>query len=391
MKPINEALQEDAARRERWSYLTEGIEKDTPGVKSERMVDYRTRLVESMCENTQKWMNEQRMVTPSQQLSEDTLIANVGAFTTFAFPLVRRVMARLIAPELFTVQPMSQPTGKIFYLDFKYGTTDGGAGVTEGERIDLPTTNTDRTYADRTNETGDVNEMNMDISEVTVTAVQKALKAEWTIEAAQDLMAYHSLEAESELLAVMADQIIREIDRNLISDCLDGATAGTVTWDAGGYAGTLPSEQRAHNETLYEAIVEANNYIYKKRYVDATWIVADPDTVSRLEKIQGFAMNDFMGASGDIGHRGRHLFGTLKNRWLVYKDPWMTANTMLMGYRGSSWMDAGYVYAPYIPFYVSPTLIDPDTFKPRRGMMSRYAKQMVIGDMYSTVTITPAS
>jgi hypothetical protein len=154
MKPINEALQEDAARRERWSYLTEGIEKDTPGVKSERMVDYRTRLVESMCENTQKWMNEQRMVTPSQQLSEDTLIANVGAFTTFAFPLVRRVMARLIAPELFTVQPMSQPTGKIFYLDFKYGTTDGGAGVTEGERIDLPTTNTDRTYADRTNETG---------------------------------------------------------------------------------------------------------------------------------------------------------------------------------------------------------------------------------------------
>lgn len=389
MKPINEALMDDPARRERWSHLTEGIEKDTVGVTRPSMIEHRRKLVESMCENVKGWLETQGRPTPgSDKLNEDTLIANVGAFTTYAFPLVRRVMARLIAPELFVVQPMSQPTGKIFFMDFKYGTDD--SPTAEGDRIDVKA-NFNEDYADRTAETGDINEMNMAISESTVTAVEKALRAEWTIEAQQDLYAYHGLNAEEELMAAMADEIIREIDRELISTCLAGASAGTVTWNAGGYSGTLPSEQKAWNETLYEAIVEANNYVYKKRYRDASWIVADPDTVSRLEKLQGFHLAHSSDAQFGVQHRGRHLFGTLKNRWNIYKDPWMTANTMLLGYRGESWMDAGFVYAPYIPFYVSPVLIDPNTMKPRRGMMSRYASKMVVGDMYAKVSITPAS
>ena len=390
MKPINEALQNDPARAKRWEHLTEAkkLAEQTPGVKAPAMIAHRTKLIESMCDNVNEWLNAQRYASPSIKLNEDTLIANVGAFTTYAFPLVRRVMSRLIAPELFVVQPMSQPTGKVFFMDFKYGTTD--SPTTEGDRIDVQA-NFNEDYGDRTPETGDTNEMNMAISEATVTAVQKALRAEWTIEAQQDLFAYHGLNAEEELMAAMADEIVREIDRELIGDCLTGVGAGTVTWDAGGYSGTLPSEQKAWNETLYEAIVEANNEIYKRRYRDATWIVADPDTVSRLEKLQGFHLSHDSDAGFGVQHRGRHLFGTLKNRWNIYKDPWMTSNTMLIGYRGDSWMDAGFVYAPYIPFYVSPVLIDPSTMKPRRGMMSRYAKKMVVSEMYAKVSITPAS
>lgn len=367
-KGLNPALAEDAARRERWAYLTEGVKDDR-----------RRWVTEAMLDNVQAW-------TQIPSVREDTLQTNVGAFTTFAFPLIRRIYPRLIATELFSVQPMSQPTGKVFFLDFKYGT-----GADDGNRIDLKA-NFNKAFAN-SSEGASVAEINMDISSTTVTAIEKKLKAEWSIEAQQDLYAYHGLNAESELMAVLGDEILREIDRELIDHAVDNAGAGNVNWDAApaSYATWDYSQRRAYDESLYGAIVDANNAIFKKRYRNATWIVADADTCARLEKLEGFKLADNSDANAEIQHGGRHLFGTLKTRWKIYKDPWFTTNKMLLGFKGDSFLDAGLVYAPYIPVYVTPLFVDPATFKPRRGMMSRYAKQMVVSDCFATVTVTNAS
>jgi len=367
-KGLNPALCEDTARAAKWAYLTEGI------------TDPRKRWVtEAMLENTESW-------TEMPGVREDTLATNVGAFTTFAFPLVRRIYPRLIATDLFSVQPMSQPTGKVFYLDFKYG-----SGADDGNRIDLKA-NFSKTYAN-SSEGSAVKEINMDISSITVTAIQKKLKAEWSVEAQQDLFAYHGLNAESELMSVLGDEILREVDRELIDHAYDNAGAGNTNWDAApaAYAGWDYQQRRAYDESLYGAIVDANNAIFKLRYRNATWIVADADSCARLEKLEGFKLADNSDTNSEIQHGGRHLFGTLKTRWKIYKDPWFTTNTMLLGFKGDSFLDAGLVYAPFIPVYVTPTFVDPATFKPRRGMMSRYAKQMVVSDCFATVTVTNAS
>ncbi|MEW6613934.1 MAG: phage major capsid protein [Thermodesulfobacteriota bacterium] len=349
-------LNEDEERRERWAYLTEDI-KD----------DLLRRQVETMLDNEAWYMD---------YLEETSQTSNVGTFTTFAFPLVRRIYPKLIATELVSVQPMTQPTGKIFYLDFKYNTG--------GQRID---TNPDKTYANAT-EGGAVKEINFDITSVTVEAGEKKLKAKWTIEAQQDLMAYHGLDAETELMGVCGDEITREIDRDIIDDVVAQASAGNVNWSK-----TIPTtapwnvlDPKVYKETLYDAIIDANNMIFKKRYRNASWIVADPDTCTRFEKLEKFKL--FEGADDATMNMGVIRFGTLANKYRVYKDPWFAADKILLGYKGPTWLETGYVYAPYIPLYVTPLIIDPNDFIPRRGMMSRFAKKVVSGDFFATVTLT---
>lgn len=369
-------MHDDPSRKERWKFLTEGIEEEF-GPK--RGLQKRI-LTEQMLDNLSHWY-----VTEGRRYLGE---ANANAtsndtFTTFAFPLIRRIYPRLLAADLATVQTMTQPTGKIFYLDFKRDDGAGNHTTALDSQADF-----DKDYAN-SSEGGTVKEINMEVTDVTVTAIQKKLKAIWTVELQQDLRSYHSLDAENELMTVLGDEITREIDRTLIGEMLSGATAGNVNWNATDAGATVPTEKRAYAETLYEAIVDANNNIFKKRYRNGNWMIADPDTCGRLEKLQGFTLADVSDNQWNIQHGGRQLYGTLKNRWLIYKDPWFTANKILMGYKGDSFLDAGYVYAPYIPFYVTPLLIDPNDFKPRRGIMSRYAKQMVIGDMYSTITVIP--
>jgi len=357
-------IEENLERRKKWAYLTEGLDKQ------------RCLQTEVLLENTEAYL---------RFLEETSQIANVGAFTTFAFPMVRRIFPKLIARSLCSVQPMSQPTGKIFFLDFKYGTEKGGIVV--GDRLDQKGVDA-KDYATRTAEAGAVPEINFDISSVDVSAIEKALKAKWTMEAQQDLKAYHGLDAESELMTVLSDEIIREVDTLLIDGMLAAATAGNVNWcfNAPAAAPWTNLDPKVYKATLYDAIVDANNLVFKRRYRNATWLVADADVCTRLEKLEGFKLTETVDDA--VYNAGIHLFGVLKNRWVVYKNPWFTANKMLVGYKGVSWLDTGYVYAPYIPLYTTPLLIDPDDFTPRRGMMSRFAHKAVVGDCYATVTLT---
>jgi len=313
--------------------------------------------------------------------------SDIVAFTTFSLPLVRKIFSNLIAMKLVSVQPMTQPTGKIFYLDFVYG--NDGSSVSKGDSI---YDNRERTYSTAT-EQGSVKELQFKMTSTDITAIEKKLKARWTIEMQQDLKAYHGLSLDSELLIILQQQIINEIDGLILYDLLSNASAGNVNWNPTDWlAGDTSTLDRYwYRRTLYEAIVDADNMIYKKRYRYATWIVGHPDAIVRLEKLEDFKYTSGGAARGaaDTGVIGRHVVGTLAGRYTVYKDPfWPDSTKLLLGYKGATWSDTIGYYAPYIPLYTTPLIVDPNDFTPRRGLMSRFAYGTLISDGLATVTIT---
>lgn len=360
------------ARRERWAYLTEGIEgKEALGAHDIDKGTHRRICTEILMDNA-KWQME---TTPQD---------SVAAAAPYIFPMVRRIFPKLIANELVSIQPMSRPDGKVFYLDFYRSATPG----TPADTADV-STSIDEDYADRAGgEASSVAEITFKITSESVSAKQKALKAKWEIETQQDLKAYHGEDAESILMGTAGDEIVRETDQEIILDIATNATAGNVNWvytvpSSGAYSSLDP---KVYKETLYDAITDCNNLIFKKVYRNATWILADPDTCARLEKLEKFKL--FEGADDSTQNIGVIRFGTLAQKYKVYKHPWFTANKILMGYKGTSWIETGYVYAPYIPLWVTPLIIDPNDFTPRRGIMTRFAKKMVNGNFFGTVTLT---
>lgn len=372
-------LQDDPQRKAKWAYLTDGL-KDQHRINCEVLLE-----------------NEERYAlgkTKRNPIFEDIITtANFPAFTTFSFPIIRRVFPRLIANELVSVQPMNQPTGKVFYFDITYAAT-GSPSV--ANRVDL-LANFSASYAEAA-EAATVPEIALKISSADVSAKSKKLKAKWDLESEQDLYAYFGLNAENELMTATSGEIAREIDREVIRDLILFAGAGSTNWSAtvpGSYSGLDP---KLYRETLYDAIVDANNQIFKKRYRNANWVVADPDTCARLEKLEQFRLFPSPDPTGEIV-TGPHLFGTISSKYLVYKDPWMQASDftpingaaiggMLVGYKGTGPLDTGYVFAPYIPLLTTAPFTDPNDMTTRRGMMTRYAKKGLIPECYATIIIT---
>ena len=357
-------------RQKRWEHLTEGIEgRGGLGENDPDRGFHRRISTEILLDNARFQME----TTPQD---------SIAAAAPYIFPMVRRIFPKLVANELVSIQPMSRPDGKVFYLDFYRSATPG----TSGDRVDL---SVDEEYADRAGgESSAVAEITFKIESESVTAKQKALKAKWEIETQQDLKAYHGEDAENILMATAGDEIVRETDQEIILDIESNVGAGNVNWvytvpTTGAYSTLDP---KVYKETLYDAITDCNNLIFKKVYRNATWILADPDTCARLEKLEKFKM--FEGADDMTQNIGVIRFGTLASKYKVYKHPWFTANKILMGYKGTSWIETGYVYAPYIPLWVTPLILDPNDFTPRRGIMTRFAKKMVNGNFFGTVTLT---
>lgn len=363
-------MEEDPQRRTRWAYLTEGIDesrKDRAKVDTGLMRRQMEVLMDNM---TASGLNED---------TNDTSL--VQSFTTFRFPLVRRVFPRLIAQDLFSVQPMTQPTGKVFFFQTEYS----GA-----VRRDL-SANFDKEYATTGESPDTVAELNMRIADQDVSATGKKLKYQVTAENEQDLMAYHGMSAQDEMMAALSDELVREIDRTLIDDCIANVPGGNqLTWSAtaptGGPWNVL--EPSKYYATLFHKLVDANDKIFAKRYVNAQWIVCGLNAAAIMEKTGELRTTGTADPSNWQVVQGVHLFGVLQNRWIVYKDPWLNVDTILMGYRGPTFMHAGYIYAPYIPVYTTPPLTDPKTFKTSRGMMSRFAKVMVVPEQYAKVSLT---
>jgi len=441
-----------------------------------------------------------------------------------ALPLVRRVFGEIAAKEFVSVQPMNLPSGLVFYLDFKYGTTNtpftsGGSlyGANSSTNVTDPTSaslygagkfgysinqysasigavtsstswatfNLDAAYSssfsqykvvslplpsaadtngvrafvfasgsiagtdilqafttystngsasfvvtaskitgvgapavtlyydvaptatsrgdfeDGATKTGAsttiaIPEINVQLKSESIVAKTRKLKAQWTPEFAQDLNAYHSVDAEAELTGILSQYISMEIDLEILDMLIQNAYT-TEYWSAVNNqavdsTGVSNSNLGFYNtqggwfQTLGTKLQKVSNIIHQLTLRGgANFLVTSPTVATILESIPGFA------ADGD-GEKmefnfGIQKVGSLNSRYKVYKNPYMTENVILMGYKGAQFLECGAVFAPYVPLIMTPLLYDPATFTPRKGLMTRYAKKMIRPDYYGKIYV----
>ena len=251
-------------------------------------------------------------------------------------------------------------------------------------------------------------EIDIKIESLAVTAVSRKLKAKWSPELAQDLNAYHSLDAEVELTQILSEQIALELDREVLNDLLTQANGANLYWSRspGKFVNKLTGVEIARTdtlrpgpqftgtvrdwyETLVETIIDAANIIHRKTLRgSANFIVIGPDVATIFESSVMYKPSYSIDGQGQVSaiSVGAEKIGSLSNRFTVYKDPYFPRNKVLLGYKGGSYLETGYVYAPYVPLIVTPTIFAPEDFTPRKGVMTRYGKKMVRSDFYGTVT-----
>jgi len=233
-----------------------------------------------------------------------------------------------------------------------------------------------------------------------IVAKTRKLKAVWTPEFAQDLNAYHALDAEAELTGILSEHISLEIDLEILDMLMTSAGAGTEYWSAENNkginnAGTgftvdlgFYNSQGQWFQTLGTKIQKLSNIIHQKTLRGgANFLVCSPTVGTILESIPGFAADSNGDVSAATYAFGVQKVGSLNGRYKVYKNPYMTENQVLLGYRGTQFLESGAVFAPYIPLIMTPLVYDPQTFTPRKGLLTRYAKKIVRPEYYGTIEI----
>ena len=243
-------------------------------------------------------------------------------------------------------------------------------------------------------------EINVTLASEAIVAKTRKLKAQWTPEFAQDLNAYHSIDAEAELTSLLSEYISMEIDLELL-DMLIQDAATTERWSARNnktWTGTAWSAGTAASTDFYNTqgqwfgtlgtkVQKVSNKIHQKTLRGgANFLVCSPSVATILESIPGYAA-DTNGDKMDFA-MGVQKVGNLNSRFRVYKNPYMTENVILMGYRGSQFLETGAVYAPYVPLIMTPLIYDPTTFTPRKGIMTRYAKKMIRPEFYGKIFVS---
>lgn len=281
-------------------------------------------------------------------------------------------------PAAYTIKVnyFKQPTD-ITRGDFEEGKTQAGAGT---EALDIPS-------------------LDLELRSEDIVAKTRKLKAQWTPEFAQDLARYQNIDAEAELTSMLSEYISQEIDLEIL-DMLKRNAQTTDYWSARlGFEYNSTSQTfnqtsanaSAYNQgtwfqTLGTKIQKVSNKIHQLTMRGgANFIVVSPTVATILESIPGYAAN----TSGDQSQfaMGVQKVGMLNTRWQVYKNPYMTENLMLLGFRGSQYLETGAVYAPYIPLMMTPLVYDPDNFTPRKGVMTRYAKKMLRPEFYAKIYV----
>ena len=254
----------------------------------------------------------------------------------------------------------------------------------------------------------DIPEIDIALKSEAIVAKTRKLKAVWTPELAQDLNAYHSVDAEAELTAMLSEYIAMEIDLEILDMLKANASAKTNYWSAKvgfeydgvstGAAGAGPAfteisgasnayTKSAWYQTLGIKIQSVSNAIHQKTLRGgANFVVVSPETATIIESISGYVANTG-DASANNYAMGVQAVGSINNRYTVYKNPYMLDNVCLIGFRGSNFLETGAVYAPYVPMIMTPLVYDPKNFTPRKGVMTRYAKKIVRPEFYGKVII----
>lgn len=249
-------------------------------------------------------------------------------------------------------------------------------------------------------------EIELKVDSFSITARTRKLKAAWTPELGQDLNAYHNLDAEVELTSMLSEQIGLEIDQEILNDLVKGQTAGVKYWsrrpgkfvnratgaDIGATLGNYaaPPDFTGNVSMWYETLVETINdvsaLIHRKTLRGgANFLVCGPEVANILEFTSGFRAS--VTADAEKGNVGAVKVGDLNKKWDIIVHPYFLRNVILVGRKGGSFLESGYVYAPYVPLQSTPTIFDPNTFVPRKAVMTRYGKAMVRPDMYGLVVV----
>lgn len=338
-------------------------------------------VTRTLLENQRRYLQETAATTA-------TGTSNIGRFDLVAMPLVRRVTPAVVATNLVGIQPMSAPVGIVNTLRVRYaqsvettngsgvnavtaGTEANGVNIYEkysllasGEAYDAADSRTDWNQTLALESQGG-NQMNLDVVTQNIGTKTRKLQAKWSIEAAQDAQALHNIDIEQELVAAMADEIVREMDRELLTNLRN--LAGTVkAFDFATADGRYAGEKFT---ALSIGISDLSNQIaIKTKRGRATWMVVSPNVYTALSHSNS---GTFVPGTLDVGSA---LFvGTYGGNVQVYLDLYQTTDEILLGYKGSSELDTGYVYSPYIPVMQSDRIVDPATYNNQIGLLTRYA------------------
>jgi len=251
------------------------------------------------------------------------------------------------------------------------------------------------------NSTIAIPEINIKMKSEAIVAKTKKLKAVWTPEFAQDLNAYHSLDAEAELTSIMSEYIALEIDLEIMGMLIENALT-TEYWSADNNTfvdnsaittksvtgGGFYNSQGQWFQTLGTKINKVSNKIHQLTLRGgANFMVCSPTIGTILESIPGFAAADGADANTMNYAFGIQKVGNLNSKYEVYKNPYMTENTILLGFKGSQFLETGATFAPYIPLIMTPLVYDPTTFTPRKGLLTRYAKKMLRPEYYAKIYV----
>jgi len=248
-----------------------------------------------------------------------------------------------------------------------------------------------RTYANLEFE-DQIGEVSFDLESVTVSVTERKLRASWSPELAQDVSAFHNIDAEAELTALLSEQIAAEVDREILRDLRKGA-AWKAKWDynewkygngGNAYAGYT---QKDWNQTLITKINQVSAQIHKTTLRGgANWIVVSSEVSAVFDDLEYFHVSNAH-PEQDQYNMGIEKVGSLAGRYQVYRDPYFPAGKILIGHKGKSLLDAGYVYAPYVPLQLTPTMYNPFNMTPIKGIMTRYAKKMVNNRYFGVIDV----
>ena len=239
----------------------------------------------------------------------------------------------------------------------------------------------------------EIGEVSFDLESVTVSVTERKLRASWSPELAQDVSAFHNIDAEAELTALLSEQIAAEIDREILRDLRKGA-AWTAKWDYNewkyGATGNAPFQgytQKDWNQTLVTKINQISAQIHKTTLRGgANWIVVSSEVSAVFDDLEYFHVSN-ANPEQDQYNMGIEKIGSLAGRYQVYRDPYLPAGKIIIGHKGKSLLDAGYIYAPYVPLQLTPTMYNPFNFTPIKGIMTRYAKKMVNNRYFGVINV----
>ena len=382
-------------------YLSEEIQQkwspvlDHPDLQ-EISDPYRKSVTAVILENQEKALREEKNIT--EAVHANNMSSEVDTYDPILISLVRRALPNLMAYDVCGVQPMTGPTGLIFAMKSHYTSQTGtealfneadtdfaGAGTHAGSNpVDgTYTTGTGitRDNAELLGDTVTLNQMAFSIEKTTVTAKSRALKAEYTVELAQDLKAVHGLDAESELSNILSQEILAEINREVIRTIYKVAKTGAAsTATAGTFDLDVDSNGRWSVERfkglLFNIERDANVIAQDTRRGKGNFIICSSDVASALSMAGVLDYTPALNTALNVDDTGNTFAGTLNGRYKVYIDPY-SANTgaasqfYVCGYKGTSPYDAGLFYCPYVPLQMV-RAIDPSTFQPKIGFKTRY-------------------